>query len=98
MVYLIHFDESYKHARHYVGWTHSEFTLERRLKHHENGTGSRLMKAVSKAGIPWKVVRTWDGDQCFERRLHNNKNSKRLCPICSPDTWAHKYHTQEEST
>lgn len=56
------------------------------------------MKAVSQANIRWRVVRTWDGDRNFERRLHNAKNSKKICPICSPDTWAQNYNTLQEST
>lgn len=56
------------------------------------------MKAVSQSNIRWRVVRTWDGDRSFERRLHNAKNSRKICPICSPNTWAQKYHTQQEST
>lgn len=81
MVYLLHFDAPYRHARHYIGWTDS---LETRLAHHRAGTGARLTAAVSRAGIEMIVARVWpDGDRKFERRLHKQKNSgARLCPIC----------------
>lgn len=84
MVYLIHFETPFKHARHYVGFAH-EGNLEKRIEHHRNGTGSRLMRAVTLAGIPWTVVRTWpDGDQYFERRLKNQCSSDTFCPVCNP--------------
>lgn len=80
LVYLIHFAEPYEHARHYVGWTQN---LPWRLGHHRAGTGSRLMAAVSKAGIDWAVVRTWPGaSRSFERRI-KAKAAARWCPVCS---------------
>lgn len=84
MVYLLHFEKAYKHANHYIGFAENQGTLERRLEHHRRGTGSRLMAAVSIAGIGFVLARTWeDGDRNFERRLKNLKNSRGLCPICT---------------
>lgn len=83
MVYLIHFNKKFKHAKHYIGFC-KDGRLKERMFHHKNGTGSKLMKAVSKAKINWKVVRVWDNeDGNFERKLKNMKNSKKLCPICN---------------
>ncbi len=48
-VYLIHFDIPYKHARHYLGWSHD---LDQRLQQHQSGNGSRLIEVVSQAGRP----------------------------------------------
>jgi hypothetical protein len=81
MVYLIHFDKPYKHARHYIGFTDN---LEQRLHDHEHTrNGARLLQVVREAGIGFEVVKTWpEGDRNFERQLHNRKNSSRLCPIC----------------
>jgi hypothetical protein len=45
-VYLIHFDEPYKHARHYVG---SAVSLDARLEEHRRGSGSRLMAVIAAA-------------------------------------------------
>lgn len=79
-VYLIHFDRGLSHARHYIGWTQD---LPARLARHRAGVGSKLMRAVGAAGIPWRVVRTWtDVDRHFERSLKNQKNAGRLCPRC----------------
>lgn len=79
-VYLIHFNRPLAHARHYIGSTDD---LERRLHEHEQGNGSKLMAAVGRAGITWRLARTWPGDRAWERRLKRYKKSHRLCPICS---------------
>lgn len=42
-----------------------------------------LMAAVTRAGIPWRVVRTWEGTRDDERRMKAQKNTKRVCPVCS---------------
>lgn len=78
-VYLIHFDRPYKHAQHYLGWAKN---LERRIKQHRSGDGSRLMQVVTEAGIPWRVAKTWDGGRKLERELKRQHHGPRLCPIC----------------
>ena len=88
MVYLIHFQEKYYHAQHYVGYSNHSVSLENRIGEHRNGNGSPLLRAVTEAGIPWQVVRTWPKrGRTFERYLKNQKNSWRFCPICSPAAW-----------
>jgi hypothetical protein len=83
LVYLLCFDKKFKHVRHYLGYTSNEHTLKSRLIHHKKGQGSKLMAAVTKAGIDFKVVRTWkDGDRNFERKLKNRKEASALCPVC----------------
>jgi hypothetical protein len=84
MVYLIHFEKPFKHARHYIGFTDN---LDRRMHEHELGTnGSKLLKAVRDEGINFTVVRIWpEGDRTFERRLHNYKKSSCLCPVCQAE-------------
>ena len=53
-VYLLHFSESYKHARHYVGFT---FNLSARLESHSMGTGMQLLEVVTLAGIAFELAR-----------------------------------------
>ena len=48
VVYLIHFDEPFQHARHYLGYTKN---LDTRLAAHRAGSGARLMKVISEQGI-----------------------------------------------
>ena len=79
MVYLIHFDTPYKHARHYLGSTHD---LEARLERHRQGGGARLIEVIAEHGITWRLARTWEGGRELERRLKNRHNSPRLCPLC----------------
>ena len=79
-IYLLHFQQKYFHAQHYLGSTKD---LTRRLEEHRSGHGSKLIRAVIAAGIDFQLVRTWPGGRTEERRLHNRNNSPKLCPICS---------------
>jgi predicted GIY-YIG superfamily endonuclease len=82
-VYLIHFAQPYRHAKHYLGQSDQ---LEHRLAEHRAGTGARLMQVVREAGIEWVVARTWVGGRRKEFELKSQKNSpKNLCPICRGD-------------
>lgn len=85
-VYLIHFDALYRHCRHYIGFT--ELTIEQRLERHKGSRGARLLRAVMQAGINFNIVRTWENKTIeFERKLKNQKNSKKFCPICNPEKY-----------
>jgi len=89
-LYLIHFEAKYEHAQHYLGLSSD---LKRRLEEHRSGQGNPLMKAVTEAGIPWDVVRTWkDADRMLEVQLKNQHNSPKMCHICNPQSW-HRYAT-----
>jgi hypothetical protein len=79
-VYLIHFNQRFKHAGHYLGFSTN---LDKRITDHLCGMGARLMEVITGAGIEWKVARTWSGDRKLERRLKNRKEAPALCPICS---------------
>ena len=82
-VYLLHFNEPYKHARHYVGVAKN---LEARLAQHANGQGARLTQVVREAGIDWTLARTWEGDRKTERRKKNR--GARHCPVCKTERTA----------
>ena len=80
-VYLLHFSEPYKHARHYIGYADD---LDARLARHRSGNGARLIQVIMDAGLDWRLARIWpDGDRKLERRLKNQKHGPRLCPICN---------------
>ena len=80
LIYLLHFDRSYRHVRHYLGYTEN---LEARLAAHRAGRGSQLVAAAVRDGIDFQLAATWPGDRTEERRLHRYRNSpRRLCPIC----------------
>jgi hypothetical protein len=57
MIYLIHFESPYHHARHYLGYC-EDGRLAQRLARHRSGRGSPLMLAVELAGIDWVVTLT----------------------------------------
>ena len=80
IVYLLHFERSYRHARHYIGFTQN---LEHRLDEHRAGRGSPLVAAALADGIDFQLAAIWEGDRHDERRLHRQKNTRaRLCPLC----------------
>lgn len=80
VVYLLHFDAPYQHARHYCGWTSN---LSARLAAHAEGAGARLLQVVSSAGIAWTLARTWDGvTRGRERQIKNQGGLSRCCPLC----------------
>lgn len=81
--YLIHFDEAYKHARHYLGVADD---LDARLEAHRAGNGARLIQVIQSAGITWRCVRTWPGGRKLERQLKNRKEAPALCPVCGGDS------------
>ena len=37
------------------------------------------------AGIPWRVVRLWDGARLEERALKRRHSGKALCPVCQSE-------------
>jgi hypothetical protein len=85
VVYLIHFGRKLGNpnnpralAQHYVGQAHD---LAARLEAHRTGNGSKIMAAVTRAGIPWLCVRTWD-DGTSESAIKRLHNAPRLCPVC----------------
>lgn len=92
-VYLIHFREPYKQAQHYLGWAKR---YRRRIAHHRNGSGARLVQVVNAAGIDWRVVRAWKGTRNDEKRLKGWNNGRRLCPICAEERGWRVVHPQLE--
>ncbi len=80
-VYLLHFDEPYKHARHYLGYAED---LAARLTQHRAGSGARLTQVIKEAGITFTLVRTWEGGRDLERHLKRWHDSPALCPLCNP--------------
>ncbi len=79
-VYLLHFEEPYYHAQHYLGWSMSPFE---RFQRHIIRCEQPLIRAVITAGISIEIVRIWDDvDRHFERRLKKRRNHPRLCPVC----------------
>jgi predicted GIY-YIG superfamily endonuclease len=82
VVYLLHFEPSYRHAKHYVGYANN---LDARIAHHRNGTGANLTKYASAAGCQLIVARTWNNaTRATERKIKTSRHHSRLCPLCNP--------------
>jgi predicted GIY-YIG superfamily endonuclease len=79
IVYLLHFERPYKHARHYCG---SALDLQARLDQHGTGQGARLLAVIAAAGITWELARTWTGGRHKERTLKKQGGATRRCPLC----------------
>lgn len=79
-VYLLHFTQPYRHARHYTGWASD---LPARLVDHATGHGARLLEVITAAGIGWTLARTWpNATRGDERALKNQGGASRRCPLC----------------
>jgi predicted GIY-YIG superfamily endonuclease len=79
VVYLLHFDQPYRHARHYCGWTTD---LPARLAAHHSGHGARLIAVITGAGIGYRLARTWPGNRTRERQIKRQGGLSRCCPLC----------------
>ena len=81
-VYVMHFEPPFKHARHYVGFTEHD-DVATRLDEHLKGAGSRLVRAVAKAGHAVHIAHVFIGaDRHFERRIKNHKDVCQWCRLC----------------
>lgn len=80
IVYMLHFDQAYKHARHYVGWTTD---LLDRLDAHATGHGARLVAVIWQAGIGFTLIRICEGTRATERAIKNEGGAVRYCPACT---------------
>jgi uncharacterized protein YdaT len=86
-VYLLHFDQRYEHAGHYTGFAESSGAeasgLLKRLGEHQAGRGARLVEVITRAGITFRLARTWPGvTRARERQLKQQGGASRRCPIC----------------
>jgi predicted GIY-YIG superfamily endonuclease len=80
VIYMLHFDRPYRHAKHYVGWTDD---LLDRLDRHATGHGARLIAVIWQAGIGFTVVRICEGTRNTERAIKNAGGAVRYCPACT---------------
>ena len=81
VIYMLHFDQPYRHASHYVGWTADLFD---RLDQHAAGHGARLVAVIWHAGIGFTLIRICEGTRHTERAIKNAGGAVRYCPACTP--------------
>lgn len=83
-IYLLHFDSpiSPDHTtQHYTG---SADDINRRIREHQQGYGSRLTQVALERNNGFSVVRIWIGSRKWEQRLKAMKCSPKFCPMCNP--------------
>jgi hypothetical protein len=83
IVYILHLDPPYRHARHYTG--HAEpGHLAERLAEHGMARGGRLLQVQREAGGSWHLARTLPGGRDLERAIKDAQAVPRYCPDCTP--------------
>jgi ribosomal protein S18 acetylase RimI-like enzyme/predicted GIY-YIG superfamily endonuclease len=83
-VYVLHFEAKLAgHAQHYVGCTADPLT---RLVCHAHGHSSSIMRAVKKAGIPFRLAYLGECKRTQMKRLERQckgwKNAHEFCEVC----------------
>lgn len=87
MLYLLHFDRPYRHARHYLGFTARGALCSRIAEHAAGGShASPLVSAALRAGCIVSIARVWpSGTRRDERRLKVQGGLGRICPTCKAE-------------
>lgn len=84
-VYILHFSEPFKHARHYIGVVKDLERLPDRINEHRagNGSASRLCAAAVASGIKLMLTGVWvDVPRYTEIYFKNRGGGSRVCPLC----------------
>jgi predicted GIY-YIG superfamily endonuclease len=80
-VYILQFLQplgGQKHrAEFYIGWC-KDGTAEARLGDHRLGRGAAITRAANARNIRFEIVAVLEGDRNTERRLKNQKNTRRI--------------------
>lgn len=87
MIYLLHFDQPYRHARHYLGFTARDGLAARIAEHAGGGAkASPLIRAAMRQGCVISIARVWPaGSRTLERKLKNRGGLARQCPLCKAE-------------
>jgi hypothetical protein len=83
IVYILHLDPPYRHARHYTGHADPGHLAER-LAEHGTARGARLLQVQREAGGSWHLARTLPGGRDLERAIKDAQAVPRYCPDCTP--------------
>ena len=84
IVYILHLDPPYRHARHYTGHADPGHLAER-LAEHGTARGARLLQVQREAGGTWHLARTLPGGRDLERAIKDTQAVPRYCPDCTPE-------------
>ena len=81
VIYMLHFDRPYRHAKHYVGWTDDLFD---RLDQHAAGRGARLVAVIWHAGIGFTLIRICEGTRRHRTRHQERRRRGPVLPGLHP--------------
>lgn len=85
-LFLLHFDERYAHAQHYLGYAVGTGRGHEYAKAICKGTAigpHELVMAAQWSGIPIQLAEVWVGaGRALQRRMRSNGSLSRFCPIC----------------
>ena len=80
IVYILHLERPFGHARHYIGYTKSWMHFLNRMEEHYMGRRSIFMSHVRDAGIGFSISRVYyDATRDFERYLKNMNSTGLYC-------------------
>ena len=82
MVFLLHFDRGYKHARHYIGATDDPAHLYDLAHGTVPLVDVPLLNAARQAGVRFTVACTWLGGDVRAAQLRAMGGAARLCRCC----------------
>lgn len=80
-LYLLHFEQPYKHARHYLGIARNG--IERRIEEHRAGKGANITAVVKRNGIGFVLAKSWLNVPFKSEKKIKGRGLKVYCPICS---------------
>lgn len=82
MVYLLHFDRPYRHARHFMGAVAGSPSPSELLAIVERQNHIPILRAAIAAGVSFIVARTWDVDELRAACGYGHGGRARICPVC----------------
>lgn len=84
-IYLLHFNQPLKHAKHYLGY--SENNPEERIELHRQGKSKvRIMEVLFKANISFSVVSIWTDKSRTDERKMKGRGKSSICETCIKST------------
>jgi hypothetical protein len=85
MVYLLHFDRGFKHARHFVGATTNADEARALARGEVPRIDNPMLNAARLAGVRFSVERIWSGGhaEALNRRIAGNH--AKICPACATE-------------
>jgi hypothetical protein len=82
VVYLLHFSEPYKHARHFIGAASNLTAVLDLIYEPARYSRSPLLIAAHNAGVRFQIANLVEGDSRARDRWRARKEAAAICSIC----------------